>query len=282
MRNSNRAFTLIELLTVIAIIAILSAIILPVYASAKRSAQKGADASDMNSIRTALQLYRQDQGGFPPALLGYVTLYQNNNNVVPANKAAGFLYPKRVDGLESLRPELNQIQGNQLLATTRAVWPNADPRPTPQAPQVDLNGDGRIDSNDDLPNARQRYTNNEVVTQNPNNPASAPQEFYRISGYDVAEVRTPNGRRTELRYTLFWTIWGLSGGNAFDDPRQLGYSDPDDRTIITWNSFFRDYQNNGQVDTGITEQVLYLGGALVNRGARDMAERSYRVSPPIR
>ena len=84
-----RAFSLVELLTVIAIITILVAIAFPVFARAKVAAMRSSDSSNMNSLRTALQLYNADQGGFPPALLGYVSPYQSGTvvptGVVPAN-----------------------------------------------------------------------------------------------------------------------------------------------------------------------------------------------------
>ena len=60
-----RGFTLIELLVVVAIIGILSSIVL---ASLNTARIKGADAariSDVNSIETALEMYYNDNGGYP-------------------------------------------------------------------------------------------------------------------------------------------------------------------------------------------------------------------------
>ena len=86
--KKTKGFTLMELLAVIAIIAILSAIIVPVFMRAKHAAKKNADISSMNELRTALQLYYTDFGSYPPALLGYTTLYTsgpNAGNVIPAD-----------------------------------------------------------------------------------------------------------------------------------------------------------------------------------------------------
>jgi prepilin-type N-terminal cleavage/methylation domain-containing protein len=280
----RKAFTLIELLTVIAIIAVLAAIMFPVFARARDSAHRASDLSALNEIRSALQLYRVDQGGFPPALLGYVTPYQTGaggGNVVPASQIAGFLYPNRVDSIETFRPRLNRAS---LTAWTTAVWPNADPRPPGTAPQVDLNGDGRIDSADDPAGARQLFGLGTgpptVVLQNPAAPPSAanlPLQFYRMSGYEVAEV--PNvggGTRWELRYALFWSDWGIHGGAANDDPRQLGYADPPETTVVTWNSHFRDYQN-GVPERTRRDQVLFLGGGARPYDSREVHERSWRL-----
>lgn len=56
----RRGFTLIELLVVIAIIAILAAILFPVFARAKEAAKKTADLSNIKQIGIALQIYAAD------------------------------------------------------------------------------------------------------------------------------------------------------------------------------------------------------------------------------
>jgi prepilin-type N-terminal cleavage/methylation domain-containing protein len=66
MKNSKRGFTLIELLVVIAIIAILAAILFPVFASAKEAAKKTASISNMKQIATACLLYSADQDDYFP------------------------------------------------------------------------------------------------------------------------------------------------------------------------------------------------------------------------
>ena len=58
-------FTLIELLVVIGIIAVLAAILFPVFAAARRSARQSACVSNLHQIGLALQMYRQDYEGLP-------------------------------------------------------------------------------------------------------------------------------------------------------------------------------------------------------------------------
>ncbi len=62
MKN-RRGFTLIELLVVIAIIAILAAILFPVFGRARESARRSACQSNMKQIAIAQMQYAQDHDG---------------------------------------------------------------------------------------------------------------------------------------------------------------------------------------------------------------------------
>jgi len=67
MLRRRTGFTLIELLVVIAIIAILAAILFPVFIAAKAKAQQAACAGNMKQISDALYLYLNDNSEtFPP------------------------------------------------------------------------------------------------------------------------------------------------------------------------------------------------------------------------
>jgi len=58
--RKRRGFTLIELLVVIAIIAILAAILFPVFAQAREKARQAQCISNMKNLATAVMLYTQD------------------------------------------------------------------------------------------------------------------------------------------------------------------------------------------------------------------------------
>jgi prepilin-type N-terminal cleavage/methylation domain-containing protein/prepilin-type processing-associated H-X9-DG protein len=66
-RGRGRAFTLIELLIVIAIIAILAAILLPTFAAAKRRAQETQCRSNLKQLTTGAYMYINQYGpvGYP-------------------------------------------------------------------------------------------------------------------------------------------------------------------------------------------------------------------------
>jgi prepilin-type N-terminal cleavage/methylation domain-containing protein len=68
-RSSRRAFTLIELLIVVAIIAILAAIAVPNFLEAQTRAKVSATKSDMRTLVTAVESYGVDNNAYPPHLL---------------------------------------------------------------------------------------------------------------------------------------------------------------------------------------------------------------------
>lgn len=316
----RKGFTLIELLVVIFIIALLAAIIFPVGARVKDNAYRNSDSANMNALRTAINLYRVDQGGYPPQLMGYATLYYSGpsmGNVVPAEKALNFLLPSRVPNVETFRPT-NDHQSDT--AFTTAVWPHQDSRPAQTAPFLDLNGDGVVDNSayptgcsgaacyyDDDTRARQFYgpgttvqrslsfsDYNQATTVYNQNPlvggetapttgssVTLPAYFYNISGYDVATIKVSGGgSRNELRYARCWTDFCLNlGGNAHDDPRQLIYNDPPESTVVTWDSYFRDYTGDSVPTHDKRDIVLFLNGTAAPKDSYDVADRSWRITP---
>lgn len=73
------AFTLIELLTVIAIIGILAAILIPVVGRVRQSARTAHCTKNLHGIGTAFQLYAADNKGLYPAITYHGTQSVNAN-----------------------------------------------------------------------------------------------------------------------------------------------------------------------------------------------------------
>ena len=67
--RDRRGFTLIELLVVIAIIAILAAVLFPVFASAKKQARTAVCQSNLKQVVTAFGMYAQEYDGVCPPLV---------------------------------------------------------------------------------------------------------------------------------------------------------------------------------------------------------------------
>lgn len=64
-KSKQNGFTLIELLVVISIVGLLSSIVLASLKSAREKAQIAKFKQEMNSLRSALELYKSDNGFYP-------------------------------------------------------------------------------------------------------------------------------------------------------------------------------------------------------------------------
>lgn len=88
--HKRNGFTLIELLVVIAIIAILAAILFPVFAQAREKARQTTCVSNLKQIGTALMMYVQDYDerypifSFANCLPGYDAIW--TNEILPYTK----------------------------------------------------------------------------------------------------------------------------------------------------------------------------------------------------
>jgi prepilin-type N-terminal cleavage/methylation domain-containing protein len=103
----RRGFTMVELLTVIAIIAILAGILFPVFATVRRNVHKATCTTNLHSIAQGLKMYKDDHGAYPEALFGFVAEGQE----------VTFLFPQWVKTKEVFRCPLAPVQ----LSSTQTV-----------------------------------------------------------------------------------------------------------------------------------------------------------------
>ncbi|MEL7237417.1 MAG: prepilin-type N-terminal cleavage/methylation domain-containing protein [Planctomycetota bacterium] len=129
----KRAFTLVELLVVIGIIALLISILLPTLASARKAARRTVCLSNLRQLHNSYLFYANDFKGQVP--LGYVYGWKQYNylarqNTVPAYRWMGLLYEH--GAFESPEAFFCPSEIDPLLQfdTERNPWPPDETAPT--------------------------------------------------------------------------------------------------------------------------------------------------------
>ncbi len=99
--NLSKGFTLIELLVVISIIGLLSTVVLAALNSARAKGRDALRLSDMHQLDTALALYYDKNGSYPPAFSD-PALRENSCNANPGPSAGGVIAGKWWSSLNTL------------------------------------------------------------------------------------------------------------------------------------------------------------------------------------
>ncbi|HEY3330031.1 MAG TPA: DUF1559 domain-containing protein [Capsulimonadaceae bacterium] len=120
MNKSNKfGFTLIELLVVIAIIAILAAVLFPVFASAREKARQTTCASNMHQISMAAQQYMQDNDTqYPIAYIGTIAW---DTMLMPFTKTAS-VFNDPDDTVDRVNPRSYSINRGPNLTYVYDSW----------------------------------------------------------------------------------------------------------------------------------------------------------------
>jgi prepilin-type N-terminal cleavage/methylation domain-containing protein len=109
-KNTSSAFTLIELLTVIAIIGILAAILIPVVGQVRDQARQAKCLSNMRQINLAIFAYHSDHNLLPgPTLRG---IWNPNNGLTAPNHLI-----RRIEDYLPPRSEIWECPSNEAAAS---------------------------------------------------------------------------------------------------------------------------------------------------------------------
>lgn len=251
MRTPSRksGFSLVELLTVIAIIAILASIIFPVMNAVKQKAQETDCMTRLHQIQLGLDLYKKDNRKFPPALC-VVKLDAGGTTMETFENAKGdYLYAQYVKTIRSLHCPASKVTSTAEWATYPSVPYNTGVEPV-------------------------------MVT------VYAYDSFdCQVSG--VAEPVTKQYLNAEQHYALDWApdaaylstsaappIDPFAGSSASavqtDYERQLKFRNPPDDTVITWCS------NHANGDRSL---VVFLDGNVVGYQGSVANTHKWRIRP---
>lgn len=226
-RINIRAFTMVEMLTVIAIIAVLAAIIFPVAATVREQARRTTTMSNLHQIQVALKMYKQDNRVYPEALLGYVELI-SNSQVTPADRIrGGFLYQAYIRDINIFRSPNNPVNDKTSWRAVEVLLP--DPN---------------------NPSQRVNEINGALVTR----------PYYLMDSMDIGPT-CPGSGVYEQHYSLYRLYLPTNNtAGPLDDMCQLQYNLPPENTIVTWVSDHRSCDSSGQPAPGSKDIVLLLSG----------------------
>lgn len=93
----NKGFTLIELMIVVVIIGILSAIVVPRLINRTKDAEIGATKASITSISLGLKMYELDNGKFPTTEEGLKALVEKPSSTAPDKWKGPYLEQELID-----------------------------------------------------------------------------------------------------------------------------------------------------------------------------------------
>lgn len=89
-KGNQQGFTLVELIIVMAILAVLAGIAVPKFGSVLNDSKKNADAANVKLLQDAVELYYNQEGSYPAGLSDLSPKYVRD---IPTQK-----YPKASEG----------------------------------------------------------------------------------------------------------------------------------------------------------------------------------------
>jgi prepilin-type N-terminal cleavage/methylation domain-containing protein len=93
MNAKRTAFTLVEILIVVVIMAVLAATIIPQFTASTKDAQESTAVFNLQALRSQIELYKAQHGGTPPALLVNLTYRSDASGSTGTSGASPTTYP---------------------------------------------------------------------------------------------------------------------------------------------------------------------------------------------
>lgn len=248
---SRKGFSLVELLTVIAIIAILASIIFPVMGLVGNKARMNKCMTQLHQIGLAVQIFKQDNRKYPD-ILGTEVMVKDGK-VVPMDQPA----PNPNPTVVGLYPEYVKAGRLYHCPMSKMIDPKAIVPKMPLA--YDPLGDG------------------------------IGIEAYAYNSYDFMIYGTEVRQHYSKAWAKTPTdVEGMGPGAPSDFQRdyerQLKFRTPPDNTVVTWCSWHEVWSmsgnNNSLVVSGKTP-TLFLDGHADALNATDVETYRWRVLPKL-
>jgi prepilin-type N-terminal cleavage/methylation domain-containing protein len=223
----NRGFSLIELLVVIAIIALLAAIIFPVFSTVRENGRQKSSLANLHDISTKLEQYKLDHKTYPSVLFGRAyppgapvamdKAYEAALADGVADQYFDGLYPEYIRDVNSFK------DGNNPTSDLTAVQPVTTLTMVPSSATPGIEG----------------------------NVVPVTTSFYTADAYDMSpRVTGTNQIGTDYvsRYNTSWTditTGGVAVGGLSDEQyrRQLRWQNPPANTYVTSTSYHVRFAN---------------------------------------
>lgn len=125
-RKNQKGFTLVELMVVVVIIGILTAIAVPQYSNIKERSEQSAVVANLRTIEAAIMMHYAEGNGYPDAAneLGQLSIYLQGDVVGPGTAEYGIATLDE-DGKYTGGPETNNGSEKPIDSTRSVVWGEA-------------------------------------------------------------------------------------------------------------------------------------------------------------